>query len=37
LKNTAEAKKAFSGLKGVPNISPRVQKLWELYSEKLGS
>jgi hypothetical protein len=37
LKNTAEAKKAFSGLKAVPNISPRVLKLWELYSEKLGS
>ena len=37
LKNTAEAKKAFSGLKSVPNISPRVLKLWELYSEKLGS
>ena len=37
LKNTAEAKKAFQGLKTVPNISPRVLKLWELYSEKLGS
>jgi tetratricopeptide (TPR) repeat protein len=37
LKNTAEAKKAFSGLKSVPNMSPRVLKLWELYSEKLGS
>jgi hypothetical protein len=37
LKNTAEAKKAFTGLKSVPNISPRVLKLWELYSEKLGS
>jgi outer membrane protein assembly factor BamD (BamD/ComL family) len=37
LKNTAEAKKAFSGLKSVPNISPRVLKLWELYSDKLGS
>src|SRR5450631_2650464 len=37
LKNTADAKKAFSGLKSVPNISPRVLKLWELYSEKLGS
>jgi hypothetical protein len=36
LKNTAEAKKAFQGLKAVPNISPRVLKLWELYSEKLG-
>jgi hypothetical protein len=37
LKNTAEAKKAFSGLKSVPGISQRVLKLWELYSEKLGS
>jgi len=37
LKNTAEAKKAFTGLKQVPNISPRVLKLWELYSDKLGS
>jgi hypothetical protein len=37
LKNTAEAKKAFGGLKSVPNISPRVLKIWELYSEKLGS
>jgi outer membrane protein assembly factor BamD (BamD/ComL family) len=37
LKNTAEAKKAFSGLKSVPNMSQRVLKLWELYSDKLGS
>jgi len=37
LKNNAEAKKAFTGLKSVPNISPRVLKLWELYSDKLGS
>jgi tetratricopeptide (TPR) repeat protein len=37
LKNTADAKKAFGGLKTVPNISPRVLRLWELYSEKLGS
>jgi len=37
LKNNAEAKKAFSGMKQVPNISPRVLKLWELYSDKLGS
>jgi len=36
-KNYAEAKKAFGQLKSVPNISPRVLKLWELYSEKLGS
>ena len=37
LKNTADAKKAFFGLKNVPNISPRVMRLWDLYSEKLGS
>ncbi len=37
LKNPAEAKKAFEKLKSVPNISPRVLKLWELYSDKLGS
>jgi hypothetical protein len=37
LKNTAEAKKAFEKLRSVPNISPRVLKLWELYSDKLGS
>ena len=36
LKNTAEAKKAFAGLKSVPNISPRVLKLWELYGETVG-
>jgi tetratricopeptide (TPR) repeat protein len=36
LKNYPEARKAFSGLKSVPNISPRVLKLWELYADKLG-
>jgi hypothetical protein len=36
-KNIADAKKAFAGLKTVPNISPRVLKIWGLYSEKLGS
>jgi len=36
LKNYPEAKKAFVGLKAVPNISPRVLKLWELYADKLG-
>jgi len=35
LKNTAEAKKALVGLKSVPNISPRVLKLWELYADTL--
>jgi tetratricopeptide (TPR) repeat protein len=33
LKNSAEAKKALAGLKSVPNISPRVLKLWELYAD----
>jgi tetratricopeptide (TPR) repeat protein len=36
LKNIPDAKKAFAGLKSVPNISPRVLSLWELYSETLG-
>jgi hypothetical protein len=36
LKNTADAKKAFVGLKQIPNISPRVLKLWELYADTLG-
>ena len=35
-KNFPDAKKAFAGLKSVPNISPRVLKLWELYAETLG-
>jgi hypothetical protein len=36
LKDTADAKKALAGLKTVPNISPRVLKLWELYADTLG-
>jgi tetratricopeptide (TPR) repeat protein len=36
LKNYPEAKKAFVELKAVPNVSPRVLKLWELYADKLG-
>ena len=36
LKNTAESKKAFGQLKTVPNISPRVLKLWELYAGEVG-
>ena len=36
LKNTADAKKALANLKSVPNISPRVQKVWELYGATLG-
>jgi hypothetical protein len=36
LKDTADAKKAFAGLKTVPNISPRVLKVWDLYADTLG-
>jgi hypothetical protein len=36
LKNNAEAKKAFAKLKDVPNISPRVLKLWTLYAATLA-
>jgi hypothetical protein len=36
LKNYPDAKKAFAGLKSVPNISPRVLKLFDLYSETIG-
>jgi tetratricopeptide (TPR) repeat protein len=34
-KDNADAKKALANLKTVPNISPRVLKLWELYAETL--
>jgi hypothetical protein len=37
LKNFAEAKRTFVNLKIVPNISPRVLRLWSLYADKLGS
>ncbi len=37
LKNFAEAKRTFANLKLVPDVSPRVLKLWTLYAEKLGS
>jgi hypothetical protein len=36
LKNYAEAKKAIANLKSVPNIGPRVLKVWELYGATLG-
>jgi hypothetical protein len=36
LKNFPDAKKAFAQLKTVPNISPRVLKLWQLFSDRLG-
>jgi len=31
----AEAKKAFEQLRTVPNISPRVLRLWNLYADSL--
>jgi tetratricopeptide (TPR) repeat protein len=36
LKNTVDAKRAFGGLKAVPNVSPRVLKLYELYADTVG-
>lgn len=36
LKNTAEARKAFAQLKSVPNVNPRVMRLWSLFSERVG-
>jgi tetratricopeptide (TPR) repeat protein len=36
LKSFAEAKRTFANLKLVPDVSPRVLKLWTLYAEKLG-
>jgi Tetratricopeptide repeat len=36
LKNFAEAKKAFAGLKSDPKVSPRVLKLYELYGDVVG-
>lgn len=37
LKNTADAKKAFAQLKTVPTLSPKVLRLWQLYSDRLGT
>jgi hypothetical protein len=36
LKNIADAKKAFNALKTVPNVSPKILKLWLLYSDRLS-
>jgi tetratricopeptide (TPR) repeat protein len=36
LKNYPEAKRTFVNLKIVPNISPRVLRLWELYADTVG-
>ena len=35
LKKNADAKKAFERLKSLPNISPRVLRLWNLYSDMI--
>jgi tetratricopeptide (TPR) repeat protein len=35
-KNYADAKKAIANLKNVPNISPRVLKMWDLYGSTVG-
>jgi tetratricopeptide (TPR) repeat protein len=36
LKNLAAAERAFTGLKNVPNVSPRIVKLWGLYADTLA-
>jgi hypothetical protein len=33
--NISDARKAFAKLKDVPDISPRVLFLWELYADTL--
>jgi hypothetical protein len=37
LKNGAEAKRASANLQFVPNVSPRVRRLWQLYVDTLGT
>ncbi len=37
LQSYADAKKVFVSLKTLPNISPRVLRVWELYADRLGS
>jgi tetratricopeptide (TPR) repeat protein len=36
LKDIPDAKKAFASLKTVPNMSPKILKLWTLYSDRLS-
>jgi len=36
LKNPAAARAAFVRLKTLPNMSPRVMRLWSLYAETIG-
>jgi tetratricopeptide (TPR) repeat protein len=37
VKNIPDAKKAFAQLKNVPNLSPKVLQIWQLYAERLGT
>jgi tetratricopeptide (TPR) repeat protein len=37
LQNNADARRALDGLRLVPNVSPRILKLWSLYSATLGT
>jgi hypothetical protein len=34
-KDAAGAKQAFAKLKSLPNVSPRVRKLWGLYADMM--
>jgi tetratricopeptide (TPR) repeat protein len=36
LDNVAEARRAFAHLKGVPNINPRILRMWTLYADTLA-
>jgi hypothetical protein len=36
LGNIAEARRAFARLKDVPNVSPRIVRLWGLYADTLA-
>jgi tetratricopeptide (TPR) repeat protein len=37
LGNIAEARRAFARLKNVPNVSPKISRLWTLYADTLAS
>jgi len=37
VKDIPAAKKAFAQLKNVPNLSPKVLQIWQLYAERLGT
>jgi hypothetical protein len=36
LGNIAEARRAFARLKDVPNVNPRILRLWTLYADTLA-